>query len=121
MASTKLILLTGATGYIGGRLLKELEAQGRWVRCLARQPEFLRPRLAATSELVQGDVLEPSSLTRACEAVDTAFYLVHSMHGGGGFLDKDREAARNFGQAARAAGVRRLVYLGGLGNPDQPL
>jgi uncharacterized protein YbjT (DUF2867 family) len=121
MASTKLVLLTGATGYIGGRLLKELEARGRRVRCLARHPEFLRPRLAATTELVQGDALEPATLEHALEGVDTAYYLVHSMHGGAGFREKDREAARNFGQAARAAGVRRIVYLGGLGNADQPL
>ena len=121
MASTKLILLTGATGYIGGRLLKELEARGLRVRCLARHPGFLRPRLAATTELVQGDALEPPTLEHALEGVDTAYYLVHSMHGGAGFREKDREAARNFGQAARAAGARRIVYLGGLGNADQPL
>ena len=121
MASTQLVLLTGATGYIGGRLLKELEARGRRVRCLARHPEFLRPRLAATTELVQGDALEPATLEHALEGVDTAYYLVHSMHGGAGFREKDREAARNFGQAARAAGVRRIVYLGGLGDEKQPL
>ena len=100
MASTQLILLTGATGYIGGRLLKELETSGRRVRCLARQPQFLRPRVAARTETVQGDVLEPASLTQALEGVHTAYYLVHSMHGGSGFQEKDHEAARNFGQAA---------------------
>jgi uncharacterized protein YbjT (DUF2867 family) len=121
MATTELVLLTGATGYIGGRLLKELETQGRRVRCLARHPEFLRPRLAATTETVQGDVLEPSSLAPAMAGVDKAFYLIHSMHGGAGFLEKDRQAAHNFGQAARAAGVRRIVYLGGLGDEKQPL
>ena len=99
MASTQLILLTGATGYIGGRLLKELEARGRRVRCLARHPEFLRPRLAATTELVQGDAFEPATLEHALEGVDTAYYLVHSMHGGAGFREKDRQAAQNFGQA----------------------
>jgi uncharacterized protein YbjT (DUF2867 family)/tryptophan-rich sensory protein len=121
MASTKPILLTGATGYIGGRLLKELEAQGRRVRGLARHPGFLHPRLAASTELVQGDALEPATLGHALEGVDTSYYLVHSMHGGAGFREKDREAARNFGQAARTAGVRRIVYLGGLGNEKQPL
>ena len=101
MASTQLILLTGATGYIGGRLLKELEARGRRVRCLARQPEFLRPRVAASTEIVQGDVLDPASLKRALDGVDTAYYLVHSMHGGSGLLGEGPQAARNFGAAAR--------------------
>jgi len=113
MASTQLILLTGATGYIGGRLLKELEARSRALRCLARQPQFLRQRVAARTEVVQGDVLEPAGLKQALEGVHTAYYLVHSMHGGGGFQERDQEAARNFGQAAAAAGVRRIIYLGG--------
>ena len=121
MASTQLILLTGATGYIGGRLLKELESRGRHVRCLARQPQFLRPRVAETTEIIQGDVLEPASLKRALEGAHTAYYLVHSMHGGSGFQEKDHEAARNFGQAAAAAGVRRIIYLGGLGDETRQL
>ena len=121
MASTQLTLLTGATGYIGGRLLKELESRGRHVRCLARQPQFLRPRVAETTEIIQGDVLEPASLKRALEGAQTAYYLVHSMHGVSGFQEKDHEAARNFGQAAAAAGVRRIIYLGGLGDPTRPL
>jgi len=116
LETERLILLTGATGYIGGRLLNELEARGRSVRCLARQPQFLRPRVAGTTETLQGDVLEPASLKRALEGVHTAYYLVHSMHGGSGFHEKDREAARNFGQAAATAGVRRIIYLGGLGD-----
>jgi uncharacterized protein YbjT (DUF2867 family) len=121
MASTQLILLTGATGYIGGRLLKELETSGRRVRCLARQPQFLHPRVAAGTEVVQGDVLDPASLRRALEGVHTAYYLVHSMQGGSGFQEKDHEAARNFGQAAAAAGVRRIIYLGGLGDENRRL
>jgi uncharacterized protein YbjT (DUF2867 family) len=121
MTVTNLILLTGATGYIGGRLLKELEGLGRRVRCVARQPEFLRPRVAPSTETVQGDVLEPASLKRSMEGVHTAYYLVHSMHGGSGFQEKDREAARNFGHAAAATGVRRIIYLGGLGDETRPL
>jgi uncharacterized protein YbjT (DUF2867 family) len=106
MVSAKLILLTGATGYIGGRLLKALEARGRHVRCLARQPEFLRARVAGHTEIVAGDVLDSVSLDRAMSGVDTALYLVHSMQQGSDFSEKDRQAAQNFGAAARAAGVR---------------
>ena len=121
MASAKLILLTGATGYIGGRLLKELEARGCRVRCLARQPEFLRARVAPGTEVVAGDVLDSASLALAMNGVDTACYLVHSMQRGSDFSEKDGQAARNFGAAARAAGVRRIIYLGGLGDDRQEL
>jgi uncharacterized protein YbjT (DUF2867 family) len=121
MVSAKLILLTGATGYIGGRLLKELEAQGQRVRCLARQPEFLRARVAGHTEIVTGDVLVSASLNQAMSGVDTAYYLVHSMQQGSGFSEKDRQAAHNFGAAARAAGVRRIIYVGGLGDDRQQL
>lgn len=109
-----MILLTGATGYIGGRLLPLLEAAGHRVRCLARNPDYSPGR-----EVVKGDVLDPASLAPAMEGVDTAYYLIHSMGSKKGFREQDREAARNFGAAARAAGVRRIVYLGGLGHgPD---
>jgi uncharacterized protein YbjT (DUF2867 family)/tryptophan-rich sensory protein len=121
MATTGLILLTGATGYIGGRLLKELETRGHRVRCLARHPEFLRARVGAGTEVVAGDVLAPASLDPAMSGVDTACYLVHSMQGGGDFSEQDRQAARNFGAAARAAGVKRIIYLGGLGDDRQEL
>lgn len=110
------ILLTGATGYVGGRLLKALEQAGYSVRCLARRPDFLRPRVAALTEIVAGDVLAPESLSQALQGIDTAYYLVHSMSSGGSFEDEDRQAAQNFGQAARQAGVRRIIYLGGLGD-----
>ena len=121
MAANKLILLTGATGYIGGRLLKDLEAQGQRVRCLARQPEFLRARVAGNTEIVAGDVLDSVSLDRAMSGVDRAYYLVHSMQRGSDFSEKDRQAAQNFGAAARAAGVRRIIYVGGLGDDRQEL
>lgn len=110
-----LILLTGATGYVGGRLLKALPGAGYSVRCLARRPEYLAARAGAGTEVVQGDCLDPASLAAACSGVHTAYYLVHSMGSTGNFAQQDREAAKNFGAAARAAGVQRIIYLGGLG------
>jgi uncharacterized protein YbjT (DUF2867 family) len=114
------ILLTGATGYVGGRLLPRLEAAGYRVRCLARRPEALQGRVAAATEVVAGDVLDAGSLEPAFDGVDTAYYLVHSM-GSADFEEADRAAARNFGRAAAAARVRRIVYLGGLGSDDEAL
>ena len=110
-----MILLTGATGCIGGRLLAALEARGRAVRCMTRRPAALAGRLGAGTEAVHGDCLDAASLQAPLAGVDTAYYLVHSMGGGADFEAQDRAAARNFGAAARAAGVRRIVYVGGLG------
>ncbi len=107
-------LLTGATGYIGGRLLRRLERDGVAVRCLCRNPEALGWRVAPGTEVVQGDLLQPASLGEALCGVDTAFYLVHSMNSGEEFEAEERRAAHNFAVAARKAGVRRIVYLGGL-------
>jgi uncharacterized protein YbjT (DUF2867 family) len=109
------ILLTGATGYVGGRLLRALEGRGFSVRCLARNRAALRGRVAATTEVVQGDCLEASSLKLAMTGVDTAYYLVHSMGAAASFEEQDRVAAMNFGNAAKEAKVKRVVYLGGLG------
>ena len=109
-----LILLTGATGYIGGRLLRVLEEQGTRVRCIARRPEYLRPRVGADTEVVGGDLLDPDSLKPAMEGVHTAYFLVHSMSASGDFEEKDRRAAENFASAAKAAGVSRIIYMGGL-------
>ena len=109
------ILLTGATGCIGGRLLGVLEARGHRVRCLTRRPAALAERLGPHVGVVRGDCLDPASLQSAFAGVATAYYLVHSMGSGADFEARDRAAARNFGEAARAAGVRRIVYLGGLG------
>ncbi|HET8944705.1 MAG TPA: SDR family oxidoreductase [Dehalococcoidia bacterium] len=114
----RLILLTGGTGYIGGRLLKALEAAGHRVRCMARRPDFLRPRVADSTEVVEADVLTLSSLQKAMSGVDTAYYLVHAMGSAGAFEEEERRGAENFGKAAREAGVRRIIYLGGLGNDD---
>ncbi|MBC7791396.1 MAG: SDR family oxidoreductase [Anaerolineae bacterium] len=110
-----MILLTGATGYVGGRLLRALEADGKRVRCLARRPEFLQARVGTTTEVVQGDVLNPESLGTALQGVETAYYLVHSMAAGRSYADDDRRGALHFAAAAREAGVQRIVYLGGLG------
>ncbi len=115
------VLLTGASGYVGGRLLKALEDSGVRLRCLARRPDFLRARAAAVTELVGGDVLDRASVDAALRDVSTAYYLVHSMGSAASFEEKDREGARNFAAAARAAGVRRIVYLGGLGDSSAEL
>jgi uncharacterized protein YbjT (DUF2867 family) len=112
---TGTILLTGATGYVGGRLLRLLERGGERVRCLARTPEALT-RLGANTEVAKGDVLDLQSIRAAMRGVDTAYYLVHSMGSSGSFEREDRIAAQNFATVAREAGVRRIVYLGGLGS-----
>ena len=116
-----LVLMTGATGYIGGRLLTLLQNEGIAVRCLTRRPEALKDRLSATTEIVQGDVLDAQSLNSVFKGVDTAYYFVHSMGDDRDFESQDRIAAANFARAASTAGVRRLIYLGGLGNPDEKL
>ncbi|MCZ7435699.1 SDR family oxidoreductase [Micromonospora sp. WMMC241] len=106
-------LVTGATGYIGGRLAPRLLTEGHDVRCLARKAGRLRDvPWAAKAEIVEGDLRRPETLPAAFEGVDVAYYLVHSL-GQRGFEAADREAATNFAEAARAAGVRRIVYLGG--------
>jgi uncharacterized protein YbjT (DUF2867 family) len=109
------LLVTGASGYVGGRLIRALEERGERVRCLARRPQDLVARVSADIEVVGGDVLDPQSLVGALEGIDTAFYLVHGMGSRSDFQDDDRRGATNFARAARAAGVRRIVYLGGLG------
>lgn len=116
----ELVLLTGATGYVGGRLLPLLESRGVRVRCLVRKPERLRPLAGKSTEIVAGDVLDPASLKRALDGVTTAYYLVHLMSGSADFEQDDRTAAQNFAAAARAAGVRRIIYLGGLGDDTDP-
>lgn len=116
--SASLVLLTGATGYVGGRLLTELVNAGYRVRCLARRPENLRPRVPAGVEVVAGDLLDAATLPAAFAGVRVAYYLVHSMGSTGNFEEQDRQAAHNFGAAAKMAGVERIIYLGGLGDDD---
>ena len=101
----RLILLTGATGYVGGRLLSVLEQRGYRIRCLARRPEHLLPRISLGTQVVEADVLDKDSLSLAMHGVHTAFYLVHPMGTSGAFEEEDRLGARNFGEAAREAGV----------------
>ena len=117
-SASSTILVTGATGYVGGRLLWALRRSDVTVRCLVRDPNRLRPVPGLEPEVFQGDVLDPASLAPAMAGVDTAYYMVHSMSGEGDFADEDLRAAANFGAAAAEAGVRRIVYLGGLGTGD---
>ncbi len=113
------VLLTGATGYIGGRLLPRLEEQVR-VRCLVRRPTQLAGKTAASTEVVPGDVMDVESLRSTLEGVETAYYLIHSMGESESFANRDRQAARNFAEAAQQARVRKIIYLGGLGDSEDP-
>jgi uncharacterized protein YbjT (DUF2867 family) len=105
------ILITGATGYVGSRLVAELQARGHAVRTLSR-------RGSGGADARTGDVLSGEGLPEALAGVRTAYYLVHSMGGGGDFAAKDRQAAVNFAEAAANADVERVLYLGGLGSED---
>ncbi len=113
------ILVTGATGYIGSRLIKVLGNDGYWIRCFSRKPEPEVCGLFPNAEAFQGDLFKPETIIPALKGVHTAYYLVHSMGGSGDFEEADRIAALNFGGAARAAGIRKIIYLGGLGEPGQ--
>jgi uncharacterized protein YbjT (DUF2867 family) len=110
-------LITGATGYVGGRLIRRLAREGRPVRALARDAARLEPLDGV--EPAEGDLLTGRGLAAALEGCSTAYYLVHSMEPApdGGFADRDRRAAEAFGAAAAAAGVERIVYLGGIEPP----
>ena len=104
-----MIALTGATGFVGGRLLRRFQEEGRDVRCLTRRPEALDG-----CDAVRADVLEPETLGPALEGVAVAYYLVHAIGDADAFEETEAEGARNFATAAKEAGVRRIVYLGGL-------
>jgi uncharacterized protein YbjT (DUF2867 family)/tryptophan-rich sensory protein len=121
MSASSRILVTGGTGYVGGRLIPLLEQHGHRVRCVARRPEFLKSRVGPETEVVAGDVLRAVTLDSALAGIEVAYYLVHSMGAGKDFEDEDRLAARNFAEAAKRNGVRRIVYLGGLGDEQQSL
>lgn len=116
------VLVTGATGYIGGRLVPELLAQGHRIRVLTRDPGRLAGRPWQDQvEAVQGDALKPETLSPALDGVQAAYYLIHSMQGSEAFHQRDLEAAHNFGQAAQDGGTGRILYLGGLGDPEADL
>jgi uncharacterized protein YbjT (DUF2867 family) len=119
-ASSKLILVTGATGYIASRLIPQLIARGCRIRAFARRPQNLRSRSWFSQvEITAGDVMDPASLLTALQGVHTAYYLVHNMASGHGYTERELEGARNFAQAAESAGVQHIIYLGGLADPEQ--
>jgi uncharacterized protein YbjT (DUF2867 family) len=114
------ILVTGVSGYIGKQLVPRLSAEGHHVVCLVRNLERLNGRSWENAEIMVGDVLDQASLSVAMQGIEVAYYLIHSMAGGKrGFIERDEAGARNFATAAREAGVRRIIYLGGLGQCDK--
>ena len=123
-AKAPVIAVAGSTGYIGGLLCKRLREDGQEVRALARRPERADDLALAGCDVVQADVLDRPSLDSALAGVEVAYYLVHSMgrgSGGGDFAGRDIQGAENFAAAAAGAGVRRIVYLGGLGEGSEHL
>lgn len=116
------VLVTGATGYIGGRLVSRLLQEGHQVRILARDPSRLEGRpWRGQVEVFQGDTLQPPSLRTAMDGVEAAYYLVHSMMGGSGFHERDLRSAKGFAEESHRSGVKRIIYLGGLGDPHSDL
>jgi len=115
-----MILVTGATGYVGGRLVPRLLENGYSVRCLARDALRLKDRWDG-AEIFQGDVLDESSLIDALYGIESAYYLIHSMGSGSEFSETDIMAAENFARAAEKQGVKRIIYLGGLGSSEANL
>lgn len=111
----KLCVVTGATGYVGGRLVPELLAAGYRVRCMTRNPASLRGQpWAGDVEIAAADAADPAATGRALAGADVAYYLIHAMSGGRSFAERDRRNAQTFAAAAAAAGIRRLIYLGAL-------
>ena len=120
MRVTKLILVTGATGYIASRLIPRLLDSGYRVRALARHPHQLSTRAWFNKiDIFHADVTSPASLTHAFDGVDTAYYLIHNMSRGQGYTSLELEGARNFAHAAEQANIKHIIYLGGLADPEQ--
>jgi len=116
----KLILVTGATGYIASLLIPQLLERGYRVRAMARQPERLEKRAWYKQvEMIRADVMEPETLAAALDGVHTAYYLIHNMSRGHGYTEAELQGARNFAAAAQTAGVEHIIYLGGLADPEQ--
>lgn len=109
-------LVAGATGFVGSRLAATLDDSGAEVRCLVRDRAKARALAERGCELWEGDVTDAQTLEGAGADVDVAYFLVHSMAGGGGFEERERQGARNFARMAKREGVRRVIYLGGLGD-----
>jgi uncharacterized protein YbjT (DUF2867 family) len=115
----RLVLVTGATGYIASRLIPKLLEQDCRVRCLVRQPLRLKARTwFPYVEIAVGDVMDLSSLVSAMDGIHTAYYLVHNMSSGHGYTSLELGGAQNFATAAEQAGVEHIIYLGGLANPN---
>ena len=122
MIPGKLVLVTGASGYVGGCLVPHLLERGCRVRVLVRDPARLSGRTWLSQvEVVSGDMLFPEDLNQAMQGISTAYYLVHNMSSGRNYVDREYESARNFAAAAGAAGVEHTIYLGGLANPRDEL
>ncbi|MEI6322991.1 MAG: SDR family oxidoreductase [bacterium] len=121
-SSAPVVLVTGATGYIGSRLVSRLLEAGYRVRCLVRDATRLQGRTwCGHVQMVEGDVLKPDSLVGAMQGVSVAYYFVHSLAAGPDYYARDLEAAHNFGVEAKSQGVSRIIYLGGLGDSDSDL
>src|SRR6266542_6200177 len=118
----KLILVTGATGYIASGLIPQLLDHGYEVRALARNPQKLQARSWSDKiDIVRGDMMEPQTLAPALKDVHTAYYLVHNMSWGYGYTSREIQAANNFLRAAEEAGVQHIIYLGGLADKSRPI
>jgi len=119
---TRSILVTGATGYIGSRLIPRLLDQDYDIRVYVRDKDRLHEHpWAGKVEIVEGNVLAPETIPAAVDGIDAAYYLIHNMSEQAGYRQQELNSARNFGEAARKAGVNRIIYLGGLGDPGEDL